>query len=247
MSNQNEVAVYQKINWLQHNPKLGIMTITIIACLCLSLLAIYTLETYPPTPGNNQYHLSTYETVRYSTLFIITVILFLFIYLIAQIGYSYQAAYHDQVTGLLRREAFVLLAEKYIQRSIRQQNEVLLLMIDLDHFKILNDRYGHLTGDYVLGQVGQLILHNIRAGDLAGRFGGDEFLILMTSDRPFDVDEIIDNMINMIGKHQFTENEYSFHITASIGTAHSSSQHCELQTLFKQADKSLYEAKLAGR
>lgn len=241
MHNKDETVPYQKINWLKYNRKIKALTTTIVVCLGLSLLAIYSSEAYP-LYGKTGHHIFV-DTVWYSTIFLLTTGLLLFLYLITQINNNYQSAYHDQVTGLLRREAFWLLADKYLHRAKRQQQNMLLLIIDLDNFKSLNDQYGHLTGDRVLNEVGQLILNNTRSEDIAARFGGDEFMILITTDNKIRSQQFADNMIRMIGKHHFTVDDSPIQISASVGVAECMADTCHLPELFQRADEDLYREK----
>ena len=122
-------------------------------------------------------------------------------------------------------------------------------MIGLDHFKKVNDTYGHAAGDEVLFEVGQRILRNIRGFDLAARYGGEEFVVEMP-DTPVEValgvaDRLCETMANEPVKISSSKDKIS--VTLSIGVAESRDGNETADKLLKRADEALYEAKHAGR
>ena len=132
-----------------------------------------------------------------------------------------------------------------------QENDkpVSLLMIDLDRFKRVNDTYGHGAGDEVLAEVGQRILRNIRGFDLAVRYGGEEFVVVMP-DTSLDValgvaDRLCERMAGEPVHVSGTKDNIS--VTLSIGVSQSLDRKEIAETLLKRADEALYEAKKAGR
>jgi diguanylate cyclase (GGDEF)-like protein len=152
----------------------------------------------------------------------------------------------DDLTGLLNRKTFLLEAKLLIGVTAGQDGVGTLLFIDADHFKSVNDTFGHATGDAVLCELGAALKAPLLAGDLAGRLGGEEFAVLLIDEgrgRTTHVCESIRQNVKAIcdivglGKHE---------ITVSIGvSAHLPGQ--DIETLLMCADKNLYMAKAMGR
>ena len=155
----------------------------------------------------------------------------------------------DSLTGLHNRRYLSTHLDAVMERMQDSNKPVSLLMIDLDHFKKVNDTYGHGAGDEVLHEVGQRILRNIRGFDLAVRYGGEEFVVVMP-DTPVDValgvaDRLCEKMANDPVKISDAKDKIS--VTLSIGVAVSKGSEETAETLLKRADESLYEAKRSGR
>ncbi len=155
----------------------------------------------------------------------------------------------DSLTGLHNRRYLSTHLDSVMERMRDSNKPVSLLIIDLDHFKKVNDTYGHGAGDEVLHEVGQRILRNIRGFDLAVRYGGEEFVVVMP-DTPVDValgvaDRLCEKMANDPVKISDAKDKIS--VTLSIGVAVSKGSEETAETLLKRADESLYEAKRSGR
>lgn len=157
----------------------------------------------------------------------------------------------DPLTGLYNRRYLFDLAKREIERALRHNNPVALAIIDLDHFKLINDTYGHPVGDMVLSITAGIIRKCTRAGDVVCRYGGEEFAILMPQTN-FEQGKLT---IERIRKKLFTQtiktDPGTVSVTFSAGIAlcsASESYHAkDLETLLKQADKALYDAKQSGR
>ncbi|MDO3388734.1 diguanylate cyclase [Gilvimarinus sp. SDUM040013] len=148
----------------------------------------------------------------------------------------------DQLTNLYNRHSFYDMAPKMISLSRRNNMSLCLLVIDLDHFKNINDSYGHSTGDIVLKTVASILQNNSRLEDALARYGGEEFISLMpncSQSGAFDVAERIRVAISKSDPEGLT-------ITASIGVAQLKSNET-FEELFVRADKNLYKAKSKGR
>ncbi|HET6596335.1 MAG TPA: GGDEF domain-containing protein [Anaerolineales bacterium] len=146
----------------------------------------------------------------------------------------------DVLTHVSNRRATQVFLEKEISRAQRQNGEFSVLLIDIDDFKQVNDRWGHAVGDEVLAKTASLFQSMIRKQDLVGRWGGEEFLVIVPG--PCDVEALAERIRSEIAAAEYSHGKGSFHITVSIGIA------CANQTsigdeILKQADDALYTAK----
>lgn len=167
-----------------------------------------------------------------------------------------EAATIDAKTGLLNPLAWQRVAQREIARADRDGTSVAVLIADLDHFKSVNDRYGHLIGDEVLSQVGQCLVHELRGYDSVGRFGGEEFVAVLP-DVDLDVAMLVAERIRArvatlsiaptgaVGRDNPVEGAH--HLSTSIGVAGYPGHGTDLVTLLGGADAALYRAKRAGR
>lgn len=159
--------------------------------------------------------------------------------------YRYRAT-HDSLTGLWNRAAILDILKREMIRSQREGTAVGVLLADLDHFKNINDTYGHLAGDAVLREVAQRLNAGVRAYDAVGRYGGEEFLIVLSAceEEPIKHAERIRTLISAdpIGTA-----EGAIPVTLSLGAAWNREFLHDLESLLKTADIALYRAKRAGR
>lgn len=147
----------------------------------------------------------------------------------------------DQLTKLYNKHFFEMTLTQEISRAQRYQQHLSLVIGDLDHFKEVNDTYGHLTGDKVLRELGKIIRHYCRQSDIPVRWGGEEFAILLPETDLAGGEALAERIHQTIGTYQF---EGVPHITASFGVATLTS---DAQDLLSRADAALYEAKKQGR
>ncbi|MCL1805492.1 MAG: GGDEF domain-containing protein [Clostridiales bacterium] len=157
-----------------------------------------------------------------------------------------EIANYDSLTEIFNRRYFLDLADLQISRSLRLRNDCFVAIYDLDHFKAVNDTYGHLAGDKVLKEIAQRVKKAIRPYDLLGRYGGEEFILLLC-----DTDE--ENVMNAVDRIRLEINaapvEYEgrmIPISASFGVARVS-RGDDVMTATRYADEALYQAKEAGR
>lgn len=158
-----------------------------------------------------------------------------------------QEASHDGLTGLPNRRFFSVWANKLIAKNKRESAPFVLMMLDLDGFKKVNDTYGHAEGDTVLEEVTARFQTVLRAGELLARLGGDEFAIILEGPIPSDAvhrlgRRLIDSLANSL-----TPRLPSGAISASIGVAVFPEHGADLESLCNAADKALYSSKAAGR
>jgi len=156
-------------------------------------------------------------------------------------------AMRDPLTGLGNRGALENALEHQWQVAQRYEQDMSVLMIDIDHFKRINDRLGHDTGDYVIKQVARVINATTRQTDLAFRYGGEEFLVILNKTNELGSNIIAERIRENIESLQLiTPEGEPITVTACVGGSHFT-PHVSKQELVKQADKALYSAKNNGR
>jgi diguanylate cyclase (GGDEF)-like protein len=154
----------------------------------------------------------------------------------------------DEKTGVFNNGAWHLIAERELDRAGRSASTFAVFMVDIDHFKRVNDTYGHLTGDAVLGAVASTISLSLRDADSVGRFGGEEFVVLLPDIAPADVDEIAERV-----RHAVTQlavpirDDIVEDLSVSVGTAVYPYSGTVLDGLLDAADAALLQAKRTGR
>ena len=153
----------------------------------------------------------------------------------------------DPLTGLSNRRHFFSQAEQVLAQADRPSCELAILMIDIDHFKLVNDQHGHLTGDAVLQEVTQRIRESLRSDDLSGRYGGEEFSVLLSCVHKREIRLIANRLIEMVAGKPIRINDVEVSITISMGVAVLDSPASTLDVLVQRADQALYAAKHAGR
>jgi len=158
-----------------------------------------------------------------------------------------ELAITDSLTELYNRRYFFELAEQEINRTQRYQHDLAAMMIDLDHFKQINDQYGHLVGDYVLQTVARCLCESIRETDILGRYGGEEFVVLLPETSLSDGQEIAERLCQTVSANQIATGEHTLSITTSIGIASLEEDDITIDILIDRADQALFTAKQAGR
>jgi diguanylate cyclase (GGDEF)-like protein len=149
----------------------------------------------------------------------------------------------DDLTGLYTRDVFDVVLEKEVNRSLRKNRPLVLLMIDIDDFKKINDAHGHQKGDEALKSVGTILNHSIRAMDLAARYGGEEFAVVMPNTNIQFANQIAERVRGNIERSAFDR----FNVTVSIGVGQINGSVRTVAKLIDAADMALYSAKKAGK
>jgi diguanylate cyclase (GGDEF)-like protein len=159
---------------------------------------------------------------------------------------AYQAT-HDSLTELPNRAQSLDLVEGALHRAQRSGVIIGVLFVDLDHFKLINDRFGHGAGDVALRDAARRMLDEVRAGDVVGRLGGDEFVVLLepVSSQSAGV-EIADRIVAALSQPT-TVDGYEVALSASVGVAFSLDGSTDADRLLAEADAAVYRAKAAGR
>jgi len=154
----------------------------------------------------------------------------------------------DSLTGLINRRYFFQLSQKEFERSSRYQFPVSILMIDIDLFKRVNDHFGHLIGDQVLSRIGQCFRAILRSSDVVGRYGGEEFVVLMPETNLQNAMTIAERLRISVTNHPFATDKGDISLTISIGVACKETHSEEsLETVLENADQALLRAKQNGR
>ncbi len=159
----------------------------------------------------------------------------------------YRQATHDPLTGLANRRLFMQQLATEIERAQRYRHPMSLIIFDLDHFKHVNDNYGHLQGDEVLKRFARLMVDTIRGNDLAGRYGGEEFIVLLPETPAHTAAEVAERIRQACTAQPVIvsrERHISFTASAGIAQLHPDEQ---AEQLINRADSSLYKAKETGR
>jgi diguanylate cyclase (GGDEF)-like protein len=153
----------------------------------------------------------------------------------------------DGLTGIDNRPYFIVQAERALEASRKVEQEVCVILCDLDHFKSINDKYGHATGDQVLRQAVDACRNHLRASDLFGRIGGEEFCILLPGCSLADARQRCEQLRAAIATVTTDGDNPNSTVSASFGVAATASSGYELRQLLAHADAALYRAKYAGR
>lgn len=156
-------------------------------------------------------------------------------------------ATHDGLTGIWNRGAIMELLRSEFDRVIRSGGDLCVLMLDLDHFKRVNDTYGHQAGDAVLREVGRRVQKVVRSCDLVGRYGGEEFLIVLPGCSGEQVEVCAERIRAAVCSEPIAAEGLEISVTASIGAVVADTLHQKEKEALSAADSALYEAKNQGR
>ena len=137
--------------------------------------------------------------------------------------------------------------EKEIKRTERHQTPLSLLMLDVDRFKLVNDSYGHASGDFVLQHVSHILVENVREIDMVARLGGEEFSILLPNTRAEDAAALAERMRIAVERGSCQVRDQIINVTVSIGVASYNKNTSDLETILRRADAFMYQAKEQGR
>jgi two-component system cell cycle response regulator len=155
----------------------------------------------------------------------------------------------DALTRLMNRRALLERLNAEVDRARRFKSQLSLLMLDLDHFKSVNDRHGHLVGDSILRQTGALLSSAVRTIDVVARYGGEEFVLILPETAVEGAVTFAERLRERVHEHAFEiDAERTIHLTCSVGVATFPTQFVlSTEDLFARADEALYRAKSGGR
>jgi two-component system cell cycle response regulator len=162
-----------------------------------------------------------------------------------------EAATFDELTGLRNMRYMAKRLATEVDECLAAKKNLSCMMLDMDHFKMVNDKHDHLFGSYVLSEVGAILRSLLRPTDVAARYGGDEFFVLLPNTSLREAVEIADQLRRAIAAHLFKSGNHATHITSSFGVCGSSSgtefPKIEAREFIRSADGALYAAKNGGR
>ncbi|MEL6544445.1 MAG: GGDEF domain-containing protein, partial [Myxococcota bacterium] len=153
----------------------------------------------------------------------------------------------DGLTGLTNHRQFQLAFDEMLARSQRYGRKMSLILTDIDHFKSINDTYGHPVGDLVLKRVARLLEEGARKTDVVARYGGEEFAVLMEETDTDDAYSIAERIRESIQAETFRSENGSFQCTLSLGVTTYPEDGATKAEIIERADQNLYEAKHGGR
>lgn len=156
-------------------------------------------------------------------------------------------SHHDALTGLLNRRAIEMMLEREVQRLQRFGQSFSVLMVDIDHFKRINDRFGHAAGDAVLSAVADTLRSQAREVDRVSRYGGEEFCVLLPHTSHDGAALAAERLRDAINQIQIPWDDDIITVTVSTGMACATDRHEHLRSLLRRADEALYQAKAEGR
>ncbi len=153
----------------------------------------------------------------------------------------------DVLTGVFNRRVLLERLELELRRCRRYGSRLCVLLLDVDYFKRVNDTYGHLAGDAVLVAVGHILRTRVRNTDVAGRYGGEEFGVLLPETDLEPGRELAERLRQHVADEVFSAGTATFRVTCSVGVAHFADARQKANDLLQGADKALYRAKEQGR
>ncbi len=151
----------------------------------------------------------------------------------------------DPLTGLFNRRQFELMANAQVSLAKRHETSYCILMLDIDHFKKVNDTYGHDAGDEVLKYIALILKTSLRESDILARYGGEEFILFLPHTSPTEGWHVAERLRTSVEQSNIFANEKTLNVTISLGL--SNSLDSNLPLVIKEADTALYESKTTGR
>jgi two-component system cell cycle response regulator len=159
----------------------------------------------------------------------------------------YRMTIVDGLTGAYNKRYFLEFLEREIARCARYRRPLSLLMFDIDHFKAINDKHGHLTGDYVLREMSRRLLSRIRREELLARYGGEEFAAVLPETDLTGARTFGEQVRRIVCDQSFEYEGDTFPVTISVGVATVEGEDIDVSSFIKQADDLLFRAKREGR
>jgi len=168
----------------------------------------------------------------------------LLLYFERMIDENHHLATHDELSRLLNRRAIDAGGERELELSVRLKRDLTVAFVDIDMFKHFNDEFGHASGDIVIADVSSILTETCRNIDLVGRYGGEEFLIVLPGVAGVDAATVGQRLVESVNRYRFL----GVHpVTISVGLATLPAESCTWDQLIRRADAALYEAKSLGR
>jgi two-component system cell cycle response regulator len=171
-------------------------------------------------------------------------------------GNNIENSYHEEIyrlttidglTQIYNKRYYLETLEREISRAHRYRRELSMIMFDIDHFKKINDTYGHLAGDYVLKQLASVVKSRIRREDTMSRYGGEEFAIVLPEVDAYNANQTAEKIRKLVEKTVFKFEDTKIPVTISVGVCSINQDTKDPAEFIKKADEKLYQAKSAGR
>ena len=171
-------------------------------------------------------------------------------------GNNIESAYHEEIyrlttiaglTQIYNRRYFLESLEREMSRALRYRRDLSLIMFDIDHFKQINDTYGHLAGDYVLKHLALVLRGRIRREDILARYGGEEFAVILPEIDNANALQTGEKVRSIVERASFRFEDTDIPVTVSVGVASLSPDMQDADTFIGKSDECLYEAKRLGR
>ncbi len=153
---------------------------------------------------------------------------------------------HDNLTGLLNYRAFLDRLDVEINRALRTDQSLVIIIVDVDKFKRINDTFGHPIGNIALRKIADLISSSVRNIDVVARYGGEEFIIAVSNSQKTSAEQIVERIVSNVANNIFIFNDQRIKITVSAGMAEFPKDSDQVQKLIEAADKAMYAAKKHG-
>ena len=159
-----------------------------------------------------------------------------------------ELATKDSLTGLYNHGLLIDLFEKELIKQVRNSENISFIMLDIDHFKRINDNYGHTTGDMVLREISSILNKAVRCNDITARYGGEEFSVILVNTTLEEAKQVCERIRKTIEEHVFVLDDLRINLTVSLGFYFKTpSDARKLQDMIKLTDDALYQAKHNGR
>ena len=166
----------------------------------------------------------------------------------AKLTETHNAATTDLLTQVSNRGTILSSLFTEVDRAVRHGRPLSVAFVDLDHFKVINDTHGHQVGDVVLRGVAGLFAKSLRHSDVVGRYGGEEFMVVLPETGPEDAAQVAEKLRLLVQKHPFEVSaELTINVTVSIGIAGGQGKTLRAESLVRDADNAMYSAKSLGR
>lgn len=158
----------------------------------------------------------------------------------------FELASLDELTGIMNRRQIRRTGEYEFSRAQRYETHYSVMLLDIDNFKEINDRFGHCAGDLALKSLAEWLGKNLREADICGRYGGDEFLVLLPGAWLMDAEDVAQRVLTYVNRRQVRLEAEEFAIRISIGIASVDKSTADFEALIHEADLALYDAKAKG-
>lgn len=245
-------AAYVSAQQLKQYRRLWVLLLA-ITCLLITTGVIHLVEVQTNRP-----HAGIHAVILLST----AIALSLWVYTLKHIQITLDEtqkrlavqAHHDDLTGLLRRGAWIDAAQHEVARSQRFAHPIALVEFDIDDFKSVNDRYGHAVGDHLLKTIAHICQAVCRPTDILGRIGGEEFILALPETTHAQASALGERLRILISQHKFHTGHSVIGTTISVGIAAQAmnpgddpANHSTLEVLMRRSDLAMYRAKSAGK